>query len=137
MTKKEIATKYAFAWIGKPYRWGGDDFSGFDCSGFVIEILRAVGVLPKGGDWTANGLFERFILLQVEAPSEGCIALYWNSDRSKVVHVEYCISGACQIGASGGGSRTKTEADAIRDNAYIKIRPIDIKRKPTFIKLLK
>jgi hypothetical protein len=29
------------------------------------------------------------------------------------------------IGASGGGAKTLTERDAIRDNAFVKVRPIN------------
>jgi len=30
------------------YLWGGDDpLAGFDCSGFVIEILKSVGILEE------------------------------------------------------------------------------------------
>jgi hypothetical protein len=41
-----------------------------------------------------------------------------------VVHVEICLSEELSIGASGGGSKTKTIKDAIKQNAFIKIRPI-------------
>lgn len=32
------------------------------------------------------------------------------------------------IGASGGGSRTRTRQDAIKHNAFIKIRPVDSRK---------
>jgi len=117
---KQIATKVAWSFLGKPYLWGGDDpIDGFDCSGFCIEILKSVGVLPRGGDWTAAGLYRRFTNRNI--PQEGCL-VFWHKNNH-VIHVEYCLDDRVSIGASGGGSNTTDEADAIRQNAYIKVRP--------------
>jgi hypothetical protein len=46
------------------------------------------------------------------------------------VHVEIAVNKHLAIGASGGGSKTLTEADAIRHNAFIKMRPIDSRPGP-------
>lgn len=122
MNKKEIAQKVAFANYGKPYIWGGDDtVDGFDCSGFCIEILKSVGILPRSGDWTAQMLWDKFIDREVEKPYNGCLVFWHNG--TKIVHVEYAITDDLCIGASGGGSRTSSEEDAADQNAYIKIRP--------------
>lgn len=120
---KDIAEKIAFRFLGKPYVWGGDDsISGFDCSGFVIEILKSVGILPRDGDWTAEGLWNRFCDKQVDKPYNGCL-VFWTNQEGKIIHIEYAINEILCIGASGGGSKTKTLEDAIYQNAYIKIRP--------------
>lgn len=117
----EIATQVAWSYLGRFYRWGGDDPGGFDCSGFVIEILKSVGKLPRTGDWTAQGLYDHFADQKCLNSQEGCL-VFWQG-RTKIVHVEYCLTESLSIGASGGGSKTKTEADAIAQNAFIKIRP--------------
>ena len=122
-----IATKVAWSFLGKPYLWGGDDpVAGFDCSGFVIEILKSVGILPRRGDWSAAALAERFKATKlplVQIPHEGCLVFWQNSDESKIIHVEYCLNDKLSIGASGGRSTTTSEQDAIDQNAYIKVRP--------------
>jgi cell wall-associated NlpC family hydrolase len=119
--KRKIATRIAWASVGVPYQWGGDDFlRGFDCSGFVIELLKSVGILPRTGDWTAEQLSNKF--MQVDNPVEGCLVFWQNNN--KIIHVEYCLNEELAIGASGGGSKTNSLNDAINQNAYIKIRPM-------------
>jgi len=97
--------------------------NGFDCSGFVIEVMKSVGKLPREGDWTANGILDYFSHRKVKSPEEGCL-VFWVNDAEIAHHVEYCLNDELSIGASGGGSKTKTHQDAIDQNAYIKIRPI-------------
>jgi cell wall-associated NlpC family hydrolase len=121
VTDREIAERVAWSFLGKPYIWGGDDpIAGFDCSGFVIEILRSVGILPRAGDWTAAQLMDKFPI--VSNPTNGCL-VFWENAEKKVIHVEYCLDSRLSIGASGGGSKTITVEDAIKQNAYIRIRP--------------
>jgi cell wall-associated NlpC family hydrolase len=120
---KEISTKLAWHFVGLPYAWGGDDaVAGFDCSGLCIELLKSVGRLPIKGDWTAQGLYNRLKHNEVTFAVEGCL-VFWGKTKSSIYHVEYCIDEDLSIGASGGGSNTKDLGDAIRQNAYIKIRP--------------
>lgn len=119
-----IALKVAWNFLGMAYRWGGDDpLQGFDCSGFVIEVLKSVGLLPRVGDWTAHGLYEMFKDSEVKKPLAGDLVFWFRSD-GRAVHVELCIDENFTIGASGGGGTTTTIEDAIQKNAYIKVRPI-------------
>ena len=57
---KELMIQYSKTFIGKPYRWGGEGVLGFDCSGFIQEVLSCVGFDPKG-DQTAQGLYNYFV----------------------------------------------------------------------------
>jgi hypothetical protein len=122
----KLAREVAMSLHGLPYRWGGDDpTEGFDCSGFVIEILKSVGILPRSGDWTAQGLYDKFKDYPRTGPHLGCLAFWWNSRKTKIIHVEFCIDTERTIGASGGGSKTTSFEAASQANAFIKIRPID------------
>ncbi|MER6396900.1 C40 family peptidase [Kitasatospora sp. NPDC001603] len=47
----QSAIDYALAQLGKPYVWGGDGPSGFDCSGLVQQAYRRSGIsLPRVAD---------------------------------------------------------------------------------------
>ncbi|MFB7618389.1 C40 family peptidase [Kitasatospora sp. NPDC056181] len=47
----EAAIDYALAQLGKPYVWGGNGPSGFDCSGLVQQAYRRSGIsLPRVAD---------------------------------------------------------------------------------------
>lgn len=92
----------------------------------MVEILKSVGKLPRDGDWTAEGLAAHFPVTTVLKPG---VLVFWNRG-GKIGHVEMVWAvheeeGLIQtIGASGGGSSTTTEEAAIRENAFVKVRPI-------------
>lgn len=119
-----IVMDLAWTMLHRPYIWGGDDpIKGFDCSGMQIELLKSVGILPREGDWTAQGLWNYFQNKVVKFPDRGCL-VFWGNSSDSVVHIELCWNSKLCIGASGGGSKTKTVEDAIAQNAYVKLRPI-------------
>ena len=71
-TQRKLVQRIAMSYLGTFYTWGGDDPSGFDCSGLVIECLKSIGVLPRSGDWTANTLSKKFV--SVIEPKPGDLA---------------------------------------------------------------
>jgi peptidoglycan DL-endopeptidase LytE len=113
----------ALAYLGTPYVWGGDDPSGFDCSGFVLECLKSCGLVGEHEDHTADSLMRKFSDREIQAPVEGAI-LFSLDPNGKATHVVICLDDQFQIGASGGTSKTSDVTSAWRDNAYVKIRPI-------------
>jgi cell wall-associated NlpC family hydrolase len=137
---RDFAVRYAERFIGRPYRWGGDDPSGFDCSGLCVEVLQACGLFDRKSDATADTLWRTFARLQTtDVVRPGCLVLFGTPERA--THVEIVcrvdqrnapVPGGVRqtvittIGASGGGSKTLTDADAWAQNAYVKVRPIRI-----------
>jgi hypothetical protein len=59
--------------------------------------------------------------------------VFWGQDLKQITHIEMMIDDIRTIGASGGGSRTLTELDAVKQNAYIKIRPLAGRNAPVSI----
>lgn len=114
---------YAKSFVGRPYRWGGDDpMAGFDCSGLAQEILSSVGFDPPG-DQTAHMLWKHLAENGAkEKATAGALVFFGKKER--VTHVGFMIDSWRMVEAGGGGSRTKTLDDAIKQNAYIRIRPI-------------
>ncbi len=122
---EELRTRavwYLAQWIGTFYLWGGNDPSGFDCSGLSIEVLQGVGILPHGYDGTAHDLYLRFKHLKTEDPKPGCLVFWFRDGRAR--HVEMMLDEYHMIGASGGGRTTTTVAEAIRQDAFVKMRPV-------------
>jgi len=128
--KMEILEKYAYELVGIPYNWGGDDpMAGFDCSGLVIELFQSIGIFPHGQDSTAQGLYQYYTeglrgkrLGIHQDPRLGDFAVYGKSDIS-IIHIGLMMDHYRMIEAGSGGRRIKTVEDAIRYNAFTRIRP--------------
>jgi len=135
MTKPEELTlrhemaDYLAAWIGTPGEWGGDDFASMDCSGTIHEVLQAHGLEKRGFDCTAHELYLRHEDQEIDGmPQRGDLVFWFKNGVA--IHVEMVYSVVSPewiftIGASGVRSTTKTRADAILHNAYVKKNPID------------
>lgn len=126
MNYSELMRAYCIQHVGLPYIWGGDDpIRGFDCSGFTQEFLLAFGGHPKiGSDLTAQGLYDHLVKVgQYNTKSVGALAFYGKA-YNKITHVAVCLNADLIFEFGGGGSRTGSAEDAVRDNAYGRIRPL-------------
>lgn len=127
MDKKQILYDLIKAHLGIPYIWGGDDPSGYDCSGFILELLKSHGIVENGFDATSKGLFTRLKARTgsavVPAAGFGRIAFY-GSDIGTITHVAICLDDRLVAEAGGGDQTVKTADDAARKNAFIRIRPL-------------
>ena len=119
--QRETALKYIEHFIGLPYRWGGDDPSGFDCSGLAVEYLKCLGVIPKNSDFNAQGLAR---ILRIKARAQRGDLVFFGESVNAITHVEIMIDPLTCIGASGGGRHIKNADLAWQHNAYIKCRPL-------------
>lgn len=118
---------YAMSFLLKPYKWGGDDFSGIDCSGFVIELMQSCGQLPHKSDMTAQGLFNLFEAgkaIYSTASRFGSLVFYGES-VTRITHVAFALDQYRILEAGGGGSKVNSVEDAIKYNAFVRMRPID------------
>ena len=126
----ELALKYVWdTYLGSWYIWGGSDPRGFDCSGLAVEYLKSLGFLRESEDYTAAQLYKKFSHAASILPSRGCLIFYHNRSN-KIIHVEILVNKSLSIGANGGGSKVKTVEDAMRHDAFIKLRPTN--RRPVY-----
>jgi len=91
---------YAYKFMGKPYVWGAEGPSAFDCSGFTLHVYRAFGV--NLGHYTGT----QFGTGQAVSKSNllpGDL-VFFNTD-SPIGHVGIYVGGGQFIHASSGGGR--------------------------------
>lgn len=82
------ATEDMIAFINQHYCIKCDEIHLQDCSGFIIEILRLLDVIPDTYDTTAQGLYEQ--CKKITKPCKGALAFYWNGEKHN--HVGICAS---------------------------------------------
>ena len=111
-------SEYACHFIGVDYQWGGDSVEeGYDCSGFIQEVLSSKGLDPKG-DQTAQALYNHFIAKGKKnaLPSEESL-LFFGKSKDKITHVALALNGHQMIEAGGEGRVSTTKG-------MVRIRPI-------------
>lgn len=141
----EHLLEYAWSLLARThrYQWGGDDpIQGFDCSGFVMELMFAAGEIPYGTPkLTAQGLYEFFEHRgghNVWGP--GSLAFY-GMDATHIGHIGFCLDNYSILEAAGGNSQTTNDEVAIKQNAFLKMRPIKYRQdflclvKPKYVKI--
>lgn len=91
----EIIIGEAENWLGVPYRYGGEDKNGADCSGFVMTVFNSFGyVLPR----TAQQQWEHIIPINENQLRVADLVFFSNGNR--VNHVGIYIGNGNFIHAS-------------------------------------
>lgn len=126
----QILLNQAINLTGTPYRWGGNDpHTGFDCSGLVQALLATVGLDPPG-DQTAQSLFDYFDINGERNPKPGIgVLCFYGKDVASITHVSMMLDPYRIVEAGSGDHTVLTLEDAVRKNAFVRIRHIS-QRKP-------
>ncbi len=102
----DAAVSYALAQLGTPYRWGGEEPGGFDCSGLVQAAYQSVGVqLPR----TAQEQYDAGPPVPAGEPLEPGDLAFFGSDTSHVTHVGILISATEMVDAPHSGALVRVE----------------------------
>ena len=95
----EIALR-AIAQVGKPYRYGGADLNGFDCSGLVFFIHHELGItVPR----TAAEQYSASTPVNVRNLEPGDLLFFRTTSRKRVTHVGIYAGGGRFIHAPQTG----------------------------------
>jgi cell wall-associated NlpC family hydrolase len=120
----DIIVDYAFMFIGIPYRWGGSNpMQGLDCSGYIQQCLAAIGKDPTG-DQTAQSLYDIMRSYCKEDIVRKGTILFFGANKKSITHVALAYNEKFMLEAGGGGSSTTSLEQAIKADAFIRMRPI-------------
>lgn len=120
MDQRVVLYDYALKHVGIPYKWGGNNpLTGFDCSGLVIDILQAAGVM-RNVDMTAAELMEHFKSKIPEADF-GALVFFGAGTAS---HVGFALNKTLMLEAGGGDHTVTSRSVAEEKGACVRIRPI-------------
>ena len=129
-SQREAAIEHGQEFIGEPYYWGGQGPMGLDCSGLMVEILRATGLIGRKNDYTAAQLYMLFHSKLVPRPtaSPGMMVFFGN-DVEHITHVGMVVEvledqTVLVLEAAGGGSGVDTPEEAQKKDAMVTIRPM-------------
>lgn len=125
-SQRAIMHPLAMSMLHVPYIWGGSNPSfGLDCSGLVIELLKSVGMLPRGYDSTAAVLWKKFPLEVQLTEVEFGDLIFFGPTSNTISHVAFCLGNYLMLEAGGGNSQMDNRNKSIQQNARVRIRPID------------
>lgn len=120
--KINMMVSYAWEFLKTPYRWGGGDFTHYDCSGYVQEVLQSVNFdIP--GDQTAQTLHDHLKETWVPKIERGSV-LFFGKSLTSISHTALALDDLHMIEAGGGNQWTRTDEDAKKANAFVRVRPI-------------
>jgi cell wall-associated NlpC family hydrolase len=102
----QSAVAYALAQLGTPYRWGGDEPGGFDCSGLVQAAYQAAGIgLPR----VAQAQYDAGPPVPAGQPLQPGDLVFFGADPADVTHVGIVVSPGEMVDAPHTGAVVRIE----------------------------
>jgi cell wall-associated NlpC family hydrolase len=102
----QAAVAYALAQLGTPYRWGGDEPGGFDCSGLVQAAYQAAGIaLPR----VAQAQYDAGPPVPAGQPLRSGDLVFFGADPAGVTHVGIVVSPGEMVDAPHTGAVVRIE----------------------------
>ncbi len=100
------AVAYALAQLGTPYRWGGDEPGGFDCSGLVQAAYQAAGIpLPR----VAQDQYDAGPPVPAGQPLQPGDLVFFGGNPADITHVGIVVSPGEMVDAPHTGAVVRIE----------------------------
>ena len=127
--RPDLLERYALSFLGLPYRWGGENpVTGFDCSGMIVELLKAAGTITPDFDLSAQGIWNLGGARGwTMTRGFGALAFYGKS-TAQLTHVGFCLDDVYMLEAGGGDRTTVNREAAGMQSAFVRIRPINFRK---------
>lgn len=119
-----LLIQYAMQFVKTPYAYGDKSpvLGGYDCSGFVCEVLRSAGLVGNKEVLSAQMLFDRFNNNGTHGIRAAGVLSFYGESVTKISHVAFMIDPYRILEAGGGDSSTLKPEDADSRNAMVRIR---------------
>lgn len=121
--KFSLLGQLASQYLNCPYMWGGNGPFEFDCSGFVLSVLRDIGI--NYPDMRACDLYDRLKNRSLRSQLGTDSILFFGDTIYNIKHVAIALDDRYMIEAGGAGSNCKTIEDARKLNARVRIKLIE------------
>jgi len=116
----DAVVRYALELQGRPYRFGGADPSGFDCSGFVQFVYAAYGIrLPR----TADAQFASGAAIDSARPQPGDLVFFQTYEYGPS-HVAIYIGNGSFVGSIGADVHVSNFASPYFASRYLGARHV-------------
>jgi len=123
MEPKQVIAQFLLSACWNPYIFSGNG-PWCDCSGFVIQGLRAAGEGPPR-DMSAQELYDYYAGFRLNSVREFGALSFYGSSRNTITHVAWCLN-PYQCVEAGGGDRTTTTFEAAQKRAaMVRVRLIE------------
>ncbi len=128
MNLKELYLHHLLSYLHTPYLWAGStSLKGLDCSGFVQDSDRFLGIDPPG-DQTADDLYKHYMMYGKNSKVADLGFRLFFGKPHRVIHIALGINDTIMIEAGGGDQVTTSLDQAIKQNARIRLSRIDSRK---------
>jgi cell wall-associated NlpC family hydrolase len=130
--KTTILILAAMQYLNTPYKWGGQNYLGLDCSGFVLKVLSDVGYFLT--DRTAQGLYDHCLKVGTSSEEGLCDSLLFFGKPDKITHVAISLGVVddswwmIEAGGAGRNSLTLSPEELAQRDARVRLKPVASRR---------